>query len=953
MPYNAVAFYNRIVNSVSFSTDLYRLRRALNSRIDSSESIEEFPPSHPQGFIKEFKRRRISIVESYLAIHNYLESDQYTERVRALELLQEQTTHSKNLAMPLNTARVQLALMKEAVKQRENRRRQLELLQDFTICSYGQPSVIRRYLDELNIIELPENGKRLAEMGMGWDRHVHDNSSYGRKNPTQLVIDAFIKGISRITVAFNLLDGRGHLQELLDAALILGVGVDLGVEFSVLQRGYRFHFMYLLPPFARTEELNSFFDAHGESLLPFSGGLRENQANRIRAIRTMIEKFNLDYLPILNEGYVPSGLYFLNPLRIQDAEDIVPIENLNRMHLGEVLYKKYKPVLFRRVLLAKSRMEDAKTRYDRREISGWDFNNIVSRYEALRQGYVELNPENLRETYFSNPQVLGYETVFDNLPALAETLHKTGGLIKIIHPLEYGIDAAYSVLMENGRSVDVVEVYNLYDSIRRPIDEIIRFAAFVNILNSGDPLQVRPFLVGHEITVAANEIDKRVASFSRKPLVPVCGSDATGRSSSMPGMGFIFESAIGGKNRNRYLEKHFGLPEFISRIISARGAYVATDAAATPVDRIISMGKASKFVPNKVGDEHEMVAIPLRRALRYLNPKIKNICVSLVGFIFAYYTLGLGYAIVWFAITGVRHVITDLLSRRGSRLRDWTWKAVNVSNISYSLFWTGLSVPLLAFVKHLFDTVWPFGAGTIGYNLAQFFAINFVNGFYLMGHNKLRGFDRGVIWANFFRSIFAWPFASFVAPLGDLAMIPTIVQSKFWSDFVGGIIEGSGKFARSVKLTRRDLSEIIEGFRGMSVAERYTAAVDLLHIFEHEPRARNSLREILFGHKNYLDLFRDAIRREHREPRKRFTEFEALLSWFGHQSNYQKLSDFVISNYRREHALILVDLIARQYLRFGDWLTAQRRLAYLEPAGKNASKQNASGSHRHDSSPVR
>ncbi|HUX21741.1 MAG TPA: hypothetical protein VMW69_10920, partial [Spirochaetia bacterium] len=164
MGFNLVGSYNKLVNAVSFSSDFQRLRRLLNLKIDSPESIEEFPISHPQGFIKEFKRRRISIVESYVSILHYLESEQHHQRIHALRLLEEQTLHSKNLAMPLNTARVQLALMKEAVKNRDNKRRQLELLQDFSISSYGQPSVIRKYLDELNIVELPETGKRLAEM---------------------------------------------------------------------------------------------------------------------------------------------------------------------------------------------------------------------------------------------------------------------------------------------------------------------------------------------------------------------------------------------------------------------------------------------------------------------------------------------------------------------------------------------------------------------------------------------------------------------------------------------------------------------------------------------------------------------------------------------------------------------------------------------------------------------
>ena len=151
-----IALYNRIVNALSFSTEYQKLRRLLNARIDSPESIEEIPPSHPAGFVREMKKRRITIVESYLIIIRYLESEHHGERIHALKLLEEQTLHSKNITMPLNTARVQLALMKEAIKSRDNKRRQLECLHDFTVSSFGQPSVIRAFLDEMGIIELPE-----------------------------------------------------------------------------------------------------------------------------------------------------------------------------------------------------------------------------------------------------------------------------------------------------------------------------------------------------------------------------------------------------------------------------------------------------------------------------------------------------------------------------------------------------------------------------------------------------------------------------------------------------------------------------------------------------------------------------------------------------------------------------------------------------------------------------
>ncbi len=361
----------------------------------------------------------------------------------------------------------------------------------------------------------------------------------------------------------------------------------------------------------------------------------------------------------------------------------------------------------------------------------------------------------------------------------------------------------------NGQWIDFVEVYNMYDSINRSVDDILRFARFINALNSGRPDLVRPLLAGHEPALPDAELARIAASTGSRPLVPVCGSDSTGRSSTIPGMGFIFQSHIIGPHRRRFLEKHFALPEFVSRIIAARGSYISAETETEPADAIISMGKSTHFISNKIGDETDVAPIPLGRALRYLNPVLLNfLCVG-VGFLLTVVTIGWQYALVWFGITGLRHVIVDLVARRGSRVREWSLREIDYRNIARSLFWTGVSVPLLAFVKSEFDLLWPLGTTGHLYQFSKFFCISFINGLYLVMHNILRGFEKGVTRANFFRNIISWPFASLFAPAGDLLFIPTIVQSKLWSDVVGGFIEGWGKFIRSVGLTRRDLSEII------------------------------------------------------------------------------------------------------------------------------------------------
>jgi len=938
-----VALYNRLVNSLSFGPEYQKLLRLLNSRIDSPESIAELPTSHPGGFIRELKKRRITIVESYLIILRYLESEHHRERINALRLLEEQTFHVKSLTMPLNTARVQLALMKEAIKNRDNKRRQLELLEDFTISAYGQPSVIRGYLDELGIIELPENGLSLAEMRMGWDLHVHDNSSFGRKTPSQLVIDAFIKGISEITVAFSVLSNRAAIEEVLEAGAILGVRVNIGVEFSAVAAQRRFHFMFLLPPVRDTRELSAFVDRNRETMRWLAEGLAATQRDRLRAVRALVHNFNVVFLPDLNRGYPESSVYYLPPLDLTEVDEIAPLDVLNRLHLGELLYRALKPVLLKRVLLVKSLRQEAAEALRRGEISQWDFSNLSSRYAELRKSYVELNSESLRATYFSNLDLSDYPTAFEDLESAVRRLKAAGGKIKVLHPLEHGLDRAYELLLTAHQWIDFVEIYNMYDSINRSIDDILRFTGFIDALNGGEIERLEPFLVGQHLSLSERRIASAVRAIGEKHLIPVCGSDSTGRSRTIPGMGFIYADDIFGKHRRRYLEHHFALPELVSRSVAAGGSPPGAEAAPGRHASIISMGKATKGAPNKVGDEHETTPIPADRALRYLNAALKSLLYIGVGFLFAYLALGLDYSLLWFGITAIRHVVVDLLAGRGSHVREWHWRAVDYRNMSRSLFWTGLSVPLLALAKGGFDLVWPFPSGGLWHSFAKFFVIAFVNGIYLYAHNTIRGFDRNVAKANFFRSIFSWPFASLFGSVGDLIAIPSIVQAKVWSDIVGGLIEGAGKFSRAVRLTRRDLSEIIPLACAAEEEQRNTAVLDLLYIFGREPRARNSLQELLFGRTNRLDRIGELLRGRRTRLPANASAYESLRAWFGHQGNYYKLSDFAISHYDHEWALTLIDLIAREYPRMSQWLEVQG------PPGDGASRSGAARASREKS----
>jgi hypothetical protein len=923
-----VEAYNFIINRLSFYRGLYKIRGRLNDAIDRPEAIEHFPESHPRGFIKKFRKRRISIVESYVKITGFLESAKGSERLAALKLLTDHILHSKSLKMPLNTARVQMALMKAAVKNRDDKRVQMERLRDFSICSFGQPKLIRKYLDELNIIEAPETGQQLKDLNMGWDSHVHDNSSYGRKTPTQLIIDAFIKGISQLTVVYNTLSHPEIITEAVEAGQVLGITVNMGLEFSVGQKDNKFHYIYLFPHFENTDQLFQFLEKNKKEFSFFLEGIETNQETRIQIIADLIHHFNLTYLPQLNEGYKEGSIYHLEELKLSDIDAIIPLDHVTRMHLGEVLYRKFQPVLLNRVLYLKAQKKWSDTRCKNGQMAEWEHLNIEKKYEQTREAYRQLNPEKLRGRYFSSTTTFEPETVFDNLG----DIFKSGGEnpeppgppfkyranIKIIHPLEHGLAAAVRTIIENCEYIGLVEIYNMHDSINRDHRESALFSRFINLLHSGEVTRLLGFLKEHHIAVEGGEprVSKCMDFCRRHPLAPSCGSDSTGRTSYIPGMGFIFRRDLTDNQSPDYLKKHYTLPDFVSRTI----ARLAPTGRPGEADDIISMGKSKEFRPTAIGDEKEVRAIPPSRTWRYLNPVIKNIFYILLGFIPAFLTVGLEYTLVWFGITFIRNAVTDIISGRGYRPREWHIENIDFDNLSHSLFWTGFSVPLLDFVKNRFDLLYPFQEQGFLFEFSKFFFICIINGLYLSSHNKLRGFDRVTVRANFFRSILAWPFAAAFAPLGNLLLVPSIVQAKFWSDFVAGVIEGSGKFNQLIKLRKRDLEDLFPGLRSKNPETKNIAILDLLYLFRKDPRTKNSLRYILFQAPTPPQKLLRLLRLKKKKAPRDFSDYNELLKWFSDTSHFFKLTDFILERCPKEQVLYLTDLASETFDDFHRWL---------------------------------
>ncbi len=916
-----ITAYNSIVNFLSFSGSQYQIRRLLNTSIDHLETIEKLPDSHPRGFIKMFRKRRISIVESYVKIVSFLGSNRCNERLAALQLLTEQILHSKSLKMPLNTARIQMALMKEAVKCREDRRSQLERLRDFSISSFGQPRIIRKYLKEIDIIEVPEEGQQLKDLHMGWDPHVHDNASYGRKTPTQLIIDAFIKGLSSITVVYNTLNHIEIINEAIEAGRILGIHINLGLEFSIGDGLNRFHYIYLFPYFTNISEFVDYLDNRKSSFKKFLEGVEQYRINRVQTLEDMIHNFNETHLPGINEGYQEGTIYYLDKLKLSDIDTIIPRRHATRVHLGELLYTKLIPVFFNRVIYLKSLKRLSDSKYRDNQLPEWEYRNILKKYEEARQEYKELNPEKILELYFPHSPTFEPKTVFNRLEEIFDEISSCRANIKIIHPLKFGFARAVENIIDNYLYIGHAEIYNMHDTLNVDIHELELFARFIHALNTGRGDLVKEILEEQRIEWNEKKIGECIHFCSQKSIIPTCGSNSTGRTSFIPGMGFIYRGHLLKHQNKEYFKHHYTLPNFVSRILSEYEGSHSPKGFSLPDSHIISMGRSKEFPSKEIGDEKTIQPIPIPRAWRYIQPWIKSILYILMGFIPAFLTIGWEYAVVWFAITGIRNAITDFISGKGYRPKEWRVRDIDLSYLSHSLFWTGFSVPLLDMVKSQFEMMYPFIQNGIFFEFSKFFFICIINGMYLVTHNTIRGFDKSTIMANFFRSIMAWPFATLFSPIGNFFLIPSIVQAKFWSDFVAGLIEGTGKFKQRIQLRERDINELIPHIKSKSHEIKYIAILDLLYFFQKDPRTRNSLKYILLKKSTLGQKIRNLIKLKHpTAPTHDFSDYEYLKRFFSETTHYCKITDFILGRYKPRHALSLINLLSETYNEFNKWL---------------------------------
>src|SRR5208337_3281721 len=271
--------------------------------------------------------------------------------------------------------------------------------------------------------------------------------------------------------------------------------------------------------------------------------------------------------------------------------------------------------------------------------------------------------------------------------------------------------------------------------------------------------------------------------YKARPLAACVGSHSDGYGFTAPGMGFVSRDELRNWRAVLWTNKSSPLPVTLpgigprregrkDRVIiplgKDRGGARRPAAITEPISLVASWGDLN----SGIRDATRMIAGALMALLA------AQVLSFLSGFppSFGLFTLG-----AFFAITYLRNFVVDEIARHGLHPSRWRVLSFDASNAANSVFFAFMSIPLLRFVEQLldryaFEGLASAGLGDFAFRLVRFIPLAIVNGFYIYGHNSLRGFTLPVKRANFLRSA-----PAFLLAIGLSYLNP-------WGDFISGVV---------------------------------------------------------------------------------------------------------------------------------------------------------------------
>lgn len=791
----------------------YELVELVNRSIDAESKPHRLDPLfdpylHPRGIKVLAAPIHKRIAHAVVQLLATLEAGQAEERIAALRSLRDEVFMGCDSTLRHNTARVLLTIMKALIRERGDEAKQLRLAHDFFAALSGRPALIRRELRRHHLLEMPEDWSQVA-----FDHHVHDANSKGRKSPSLLITDAWLKGIRELTVVYYGFIEPAAAAELAQAAEIMDVKLRIGIELPARFRGRMTQFIWAPRGFDGREDFLEFIQS--DEVQRFFDLGRELAEYRKKQTLETLDAFNRCQLSAMNQRF---GVEF-SPLRADRFLAFVGVGQPSMTHLAEFLHSELLPLLAKKAQETEVAAAAAETPEEKARLL-----ERLKELDALSPG--QLAAEYLKpEKPLLTPVPEGTEGVPVLLSQTPQELVRRlqglrTGYRLTLNPTGLTDADVLELLYDLEGSVTHVEIYNLKDRLHGNIAFGPRLMTLRRALCGDGPAPLKQAVGDILASCGLESMDEerrchlksilddipRFLGFYRSaPLKARIGSDSIGRAGSFFGMGLAVRSTLP-NSVVRQLERDPSLATILPVRIDAwpvtrwtprtslsptldafyafcrhrkirsigyrKSETFETQEGETRNDEkngnVITLGG---FAPEHSNGFTKGAEKPERLSWHFLNSNWKNVLKILMGFVPACLTFALTQdwwlltwfgALIWFAITGVRNVAQSVVSTSGLYLRSpfIRWRdTVNWGRVSDSLLYTGISVPLLDWLVKLVVLQQGFGVTTQTAPLLLYTVISLVNSVYIAAHNTFRGLPRAAVIGNVFRSVLAIPLA--------------------------------------------------------------------------------------------------------------------------------------------------------------------------------------------------
>ncbi len=880
--------------------ELLRLVEDVLNREGSRKRFKDLlnPYLNPHGIKEMAASQGFRIAYAMINLLRSLEVGKADDRLSALRALHDEVMNITHSSLRYNTARVLLQIMKELVRMQGDQERQLELAHDFRMAASGKPRTIRRELLRYHLLEMPEEWNQIA-----FDDHVHDANTKGRKTPTHLIMDAWIKGIRRLTVIYYNYVPAEAAGELLEAGEIMGITIRIGVSIGAQYRGRNVRFIWVPRGFADSRDFLSFLDdPHVRSFMDEGRRVSEYQRDHVLAL---LDEFNARHRLAINDALGVS----LGRLDPASFLSFVAGGQASVLHLAEFIHSSLLPLLEARIKELRSRYEKAphEERVGMEELTKkireLDSEAIVDHYLRPEQNPCLPNPG----AYCERPDMPPLLRLTPR--ELMERLdHLHAGYRTCLNLSDLSVEDVLEMLYDCKGMITHLEIFNLKDHVDGKASHYAEINELQLALNEGNVITLKRLIRGiiqrlegsayrdrldrmEKMTEILRNIPVLQSHYRSVPLKAYIGSDSTGRSRRHYGMGLVLRETLTRRAqraiRHTMFPTVFTLPVRMTAYL--RTTYVPNPAScerwlrgiihvlpalrrlgqekrrdweiqddatrmATP-GNIIPLGGLHEEAGNDLYLEEKTTRQEAGGNWRYLNSGVKNTLKVAIGFVPAFLTFALtkdwwllAYcgAFIWFGITGLRNILQSVLGGGGIRrspLLRWN-DYVSWGRLADSLLFTGFSVPLLDYIVKtvLMDRM--LGITTATNPTLLYTAMALTNGLYLSSHNAFRGLPKGAILGNFFRSALSIPLA---------IVFNAVIYGVLFQAGVPGINDVLQKWAAVISKGASDcVAGVIEGLadRYVNIRERsrdYTAK--LCQLFDIYARL-----ELLFPETDVLSM---------------------------------------------------------------------------------------------------